>query len=515
MLSSSSQLGLQADVSRRFGPERRLGIRINGSTSGGDTEIDGQNRRHGLGALALDYQGDGFTLGLDAYSYRSNIRDGSPMMVSMQNLKQVIAAPDAKTNLFPGIRAQQQSDALMLRGSVDLGADWTLFGSVGSGKHSYDGMLNGTRVVLRAQGDGSAVGQTYNQYGYTDSMAAEFGVRGRLRTGSVNHLLVASVNWMNQKGGRAAVATSASYITNIYDPAPITLAGPYGAIKQERDDVLSSLALADTLSWGGDTVQLTVGARLQRVNQKMARYDEHAISPALGLVVKPWGDTVSLYANHVQGLSAGSIVGTTYANAGEVFAPYKTKQFEIGAKWRTGDFTQTVSLFQIERPSSVVETATNRLLMDGEQRNRGLEWNVFGEPLRGTRVLGGLAYTQAIQSKTQGGARDGYGVYGVPRWTANLGGEWDVPALPGATLTGRLIYTGAQWVNSANTLKMPSWTRVDVGARYATRIAAKPVTFRATVENLFDKSYWAGSFNDNFATTGGPRTVRVSATVDF
>src|SRR5256885_14830454 len=114
-----------------------------------------------------------------------------------------------------------------------------------------------------------------------------------------------------------------------------------------------------------------------------------------------------------------------------VFAPYKTKQFEIGAKWRTGDFTQTVSLFQIERPSSVVETATNRLLMDGEQRNRGLEWNVFGEPLRGTRVLGGLAYTQAIQSKTQGGARDGFGVYGVPRWTANLGGEWDVPALPG------------------------------------------------------------------------------------
>ncbi len=90
-----------------------------------------------------------------------------------------------------------------------------------------------------------------------------------------------------------------------------------------------------------------------------------------------------------------------------------------------------------------------------------------------------------------------------------------MPALPGATLTGRLIYTGAQWVNSANTLKMPSWTRVDVGARYATRIAAKPVTFRATVENLFDKSYWAGSFNDNFATTGGPRTVRVSATVDF
>jgi iron complex outermembrane recepter protein len=84
MLSSSSQLGLQADVSRRFGPERRLGIRINGSTSGGDTEIDGQNRRHGLGALALDYQGDGFTLGLAAYSYRSHIRAYVPSSKAMR-----------------------------------------------------------------------------------------------------------------------------------------------------------------------------------------------------------------------------------------------------------------------------------------------------------------------------------------------------------------------------------------------------------------------------------------------
>src|SRR5258708_12924004 len=87
----------------------------------------------------------------------------------------------------------------MLRGSVDLGADWTLFGSAGTAQHAYDGMLNGTRVVLRAQGDGSAGGQTYNQYGYTASTAAEFGVRARPRTSGGNHPLVASLNPINQQ----------------------------------------------------------------------------------------------------------------------------------------------------------------------------------------------------------------------------------------------------------------------------------------------------------------------------
>src|SRR5256885_12492248 len=72
------------------------------------------------------------------------------MMVSMQNLKQVIAAPDATTNLFPGIHAKQQSDALMLRGSVDLGADWTLFGSAGTAQHAdrKSTRLNSSHLVI-------------------------------------------------------------------------------------------------------------------------------------------------------------------------------------------------------------------------------------------------------------------------------------------------------------------------------------------------------------------------------
>ena len=103
---------------------------------------------------------------------------------------------------------------------------------------------------------------------------------------------------------------------------------------------------------------------------------------------------------------------------------------------------------------------------------------------------------------------------GVPDTQLNLGGEWDLPGLPGVTLTGRVIYTSSQSLDPANTKRIPDWTRFDIGARYATRAGGRPVTLRATIENVFDKSYW-GSTGGGYLSIGGPRTLLVSATVDF
>src|SRR5690606_41228273 len=54
----NSQLGGHLDLSRRFGEERRFGVRINTSVQQGDTAIDAQSRDIGIGAISLDYQGD-------------------------------------------------------------------------------------------------------------------------------------------------------------------------------------------------------------------------------------------------------------------------------------------------------------------------------------------------------------------------------------------------------------------------------------------------------------------------
>ncbi|MGT2491972.1 TonB-dependent receptor domain-containing protein [Cupriavidus basilensis] len=68
-----------------------------------------------------------------------------------------------------------------------------------------------------------------------------------------------------------------------------------------------------------------------------ADYDKSALTPALGLVVKPWTAQVSLYANYIEGLSQGdTVTDVTARNYGQVFAPYKSKQMEAGVKWDAG-----------------------------------------------------------------------------------------------------------------------------------------------------------------------------------
>jgi iron complex outermembrane receptor protein len=103
----------------------------------------------------------------------------------------------------------------------------------------------------------------------------------------------------------------------------------------------------------------------------------------------------------------------------------------------------------------------------------------------------------------------------VPVLQANMGAEWDMPWLPGFTLTGNLVHTGKRYINQANTQSVPSWTTFDFGARYSTKVAGKSTIIRANLLNAFDRNYWAGVASFSTLSLGTPRTVLVSATVDF
>jgi iron complex outermembrane receptor protein len=233
----------------------------------------------------------------------------------------------------------------------------------------------------------------------------------------------------------------------------------------------------------------------------------------VALVFKPT-QSVSLYANYVQGLTKGPVAptGTGLGNAGEVFPPYKSKQHELGVKGEWHGFGSSLSLFQISQPNSL--TVDNRFTLDGEQRNRGVEWNFYGTPAKGVRVLGGAMLMNAKVTKAAG-ATQGKRAYSIPEAQFNLGGEWDVPGVNGLTLSGRVLRTGSVYIDSANLYSIPAWTRWDAGARYTTRIADKPVVLRANIENLLDKNYWMGSYYPNLVARAAPRTLLLSATMDF
>ena len=517
--ASDSQVGGHLDISRRFGDENQFGVRFNGSLQGGDTAVDNQSRDVGIGAIALDYRGERLRLNLDYISQKESW-EGASRPFTIQPGVQVPSAPNGRTSLpqkWGWSDTKEQS--LLLGGEYDLNDNLTVFAHAGGGRSDVKRMSDQVPRILNDAGD------TSNTPGYykfnVDRSTADVGARGLFATGPVTHTTTLMATRYTDELSRG-INNGTLIRSNIYHPVDT----PKQYINSPKvlrisETELSGIALIDTLGFLDDRIQLTLGMRHQAIESRnynatggvSARYDASANTPLLGVVVKPWED-VSLYYNYVEGLSKGDAAPGTASNAGETFAPYESKQHELGVKYEHGTFMTTVALFQIEKPSG--ETGANGVYsVQAEQRNRGVELSMFGEVAPGTRLMGGVTFLDGELTKSATAANRGNKPVGVPDIQANLWAEWDTPGLEGFTLTGGAIYTDRQFVDQANTQQLDSWTRIDMGARYATKIEGRPTTFRATVQNVFDREYWSGVASYGAFSPGYPRTLQLSASVDF
>ncbi|WP_248739119.1 TonB-dependent receptor [Pseudomonas sp. MWU12-2029] len=517
--ASDSQVGGHLDVSRRFGSENQFGIRFNGSTQGGDTAIDNQERALDIGAIALDYKGERLRLNLDYISQKESFDAASRPFTIAPGVK-VPSAPNGRTNLPQdwGWSDTKEQSAL-LGGEYDLNDNLTVFAHAGGGRSDVKRMSDQVPRILNDAGDTSNIPGYYKFN--VDRSTADVGMRALFATGPVTHTTTIMATRYQDELSRG-INNGTEIRSNIYHPVDV----PKQYINSPKvlrisESELSGVALTDTLGFLDDRIQLTLGVRRQDIESRnysvsgsvSSRYDDSATTPLAGVVVKPWED-VSLYYNYVEGLSKGDIAPGTAANSGETFAPYKSKQHEIGVKYEHGTFMTTLALFQIEKPSGEIG-AGNVFSVQAEQRNRGVELSMFGEVAPGTRLMGGVTLLDGELTDSATAANRGNKPVGVPDVQANLWAEWDTPWVEGFTLTGGAIYTDSQYVNQANTQELPSWTRIDAGARYATKIEGRPTTFRATVQNVFDREYWSGVASYGAFSPGYPRTLQLSATVDF
>ncbi len=522
---SDGQLGTTIDAGRRFGTRNEWGARVNGSFSDGATTLDGQSRKREFLSAGLDYRGSALTASIDAYHSQESFTGGTPAMFWFAS-PVVPVAPDPRINQFSTAYGSIQSNAVMGQAEYRFNEHVSAFAGVGRRDSDQSGLINGTHA-RQIQPNGDFTGQIVGQRAYTDATTAEGGLRTRFKTGSVGHELVLQASYLKLEDG-SATGPASVFRSNIYNPITPVMPALPGSPPKTSENTLTSLALVDTMSFLDDKLRVTGGVRNQRVKtsnfdktgKTTARYDEDAVTPAVAVVVKPWGPDLSFYANYVEGLSKGdSVTDTTATNFGEVFAPYRTKQKELGVKWNAGTFTNTLALFEIDKPMLVTEgsTAQPTYADGGEKRVRGVEWNTFGEIAQGVRVLGGVTYTQGTQVKTSYGRYNGNTAVGAPRWQVNTGVEWDTPWVPGLTLTGRVQATSRQYADSANNIEIPGWGQVDLGARYATKVNGRDVVLRLNVNNVFNKYYYAGIFSDTtpIATLGPARSVMASAAITF
>jgi iron complex outermembrane receptor protein len=518
---STARFGGHWDVARRYGDSKEWGVRASGSVRGGDTPIDRQSEATGVGSLALDYRGERFRSWLYLITQTDRFDAPSRPFLISPGL-QVPKAPDGRLNVTqPWEWSHITDQSALLKTEYDVSDQVTLFADVGGSRTNVERFF-GLPTIVNANGNTTSTPQFFGLS--IDRSTYDGGVRARFDTGFVHHAVAFQASVYHDALHRRL--TNGSPVTsNIYNPtvAPTQFANEISDRPRLSDSELTGLSIADTLSVLDERVLLTLGVRRQgieahnyasNVGTLTSSYDKSAVTPVVGLVVRPV-ENVSLYANYVEGLARGDVapVQPGVSNGGEVLQPYVAKQYEAGVKVDFGRIATTFSAFQISKASG--ELSAGRFAATAEQQVRGLELNVYGELMPDVRVLGGVSLLDGTLTKTAVAANVGHTPIGVPNIQANIGMEWDLPWMRELTLNGAVIYTGRQFIDTANKQPIPEWTRLDLGARYTTAINGRKTVFRANIQNVTGESYWSSVASFGTFFLGAPRTYLLSMTVDM
>ena len=528
---NEGQLYSAIDVARRHGENDEWGVRINAVRRDGEVSVEDQDRSLSVLSLGTDYDGEQFRLSFDVGYQDHHIDAPRPQVTPAGDVPDV---PDASTNYAQRWTYTDEKQLFgVVRGEYDITDAISIWAAAGARNGEEANVL----ANPTAQADGTTSAYRFDNAREDDVLSADAGVRAEFATGAFGHTLIASASAIELESKNAyAFSDFAGFAGSLYEPDPVMIPAANFFIGGDLSDPgkteevdNASFAIADIVSLMDGRILATIGARHQKIETasfdyntgaELSRYEDEATTPAIGLVYKP-SETVSLYANYAESLQPGEIApatsgGTPILNAGEVLDPYRGEQAEIGVKYDGGTFGGTLSAFTLTKPNAIV--VDQRFTAAGEQENTGVEVSLFGEPVEGLRLLGGATFLDSALAETQGGTDEGNTPIGVPELQANFNAEWDVPMVPRLTLDGRVIYTDDQYVNTANTVSLASWTRVDLGARYAIPFEGGDFTVRARVENVGDESYWAsaGGFpGANYLVQARPRTFIVSGTVDF
>ncbi|KPC54157.1 TonB-dependent receptor [Amantichitinum ursilacus] len=513
---SNNQFGLKGDVGRRFGENQEWGVRVNALYANGDTNLNGNSQEQNMGSVALDYSGERLRWSLDAYTQHEDTKNFRPQFsigsTSMPD------APSGETNLYPGTTLQADDKAAITRLEYDINNTLTAYGAIGHHVAESKQTFPGT-TILDVQGDTSDLYNGWYDQNVT-STSADVGIRARFDTWGVKHTLMLEANRLNQETDYFYYAEDTGVTSNLYNPVALpSISAHRGDMTPQNQTRLTSYALTDSASFYDDRLRLIGGLRRQQVySRTFGDYgqtsDETAITPVAAIVVKPVKN-MSVYANYTAALSAGGFTSADDANPNHPFPPYKSKQYETGVKYDFGRITTTAAVFQIEQANSSTNLVDGIMhtTQDGRNRVRGLELTAYGEVTRGLRFNASGSFFKTRQYNTDGGATDGKEVGAVPDNNFNLGLDWDTPWVQGFALNTRVTRTGSMWYSNANTVRVPGWTRMDVGARYISKLGSTAVTYRANVENLFDKAYWV--MQNGYVGTASGRTFVLSAQFDL
>ena len=361
-----------------------------------------------------------------------------------------------------------------------------------------------------------------------ENFSVDTQLQSKFATGSVDHTLLTGVDFMRMRndidswfGYAGSVAPSDIYNLDRSDfdfgahPNP---SGPYRVLLKQKQ---TGLYVQDQAQW--DKVLVTLGGRYDWADQSSFNRDygnkserddkEFTCRGGVNYLFDNGGTPYFSYSESFEPASQ------TDAN-GDLFAPSKGKQYEVGVKYVPEDrpIVVTGALYQLTKTNNLMADPNGSLFSveGGEIRARGVELEAKAALSASVNVVGSYTYTDA--EYTTDTTYKGNTPAQVPKHMASLWADYtffDGP-LSGLTLGTGGRYTGSSYGDPANSFKVGSYTVVDALVRYdLARVGMAGSNVALHVNNLFDREYVASCFNTYGCFWGAERQVVATATFRF
>lgn len=123
-------MDVYADVGRRFGENKKWGVRFNGSLRNGETNLNQQDQKMTVGGLGLDYDGGRFRWSLDAFLQNENIMNVRPQIAFLAT-SAIPAPPSNDIHFLNGTDLQLRDATIATRVEFDLNDRVTAYGVIG------------------------------------------------------------------------------------------------------------------------------------------------------------------------------------------------------------------------------------------------------------------------------------------------------------------------------------------------------------------------------------------------
>jgi iron complex outermembrane recepter protein len=389
--------------------------------------------------------------------------------------------------------------------------------------------FNVVALPLRFDDTTNTVGRSFaTQEGQTKDYTLQTNLTGEFATGDVKHKLLVGTDYVRREG---------RLFSRIGDPTNLDLFNPvYGVVKPNKLDIPA---------FGGNTtrgnsfgffvqdqvdvvknLKLLAGVRYDALSQNITNIPgtstqpgetsltASALTPRLGLLYQ-FNNRLSAYGSYSQSFTPNT--GTTASGA--ALEPQRGKGYEFGVKSDLidGKLFATLAYFDISKQNVPVTDPANPLFSigSGEQRSRGVEFDISGEPAPGLKLVASYAYTDAKVSADSDSTLVGKKLFGVPEHAASLWATYELQQgeMKGLGFGAGLNFKGDRQGDLDNSYQLGSYLTADAAIFYK----KDDWRFGLNFKNITDAKYvesTQGLFTsaNNF---GDPFTVIASVSVKF